>query len=164
MIKIFGRLRYHWQPELSFTLTYWCLAIAPIFLSLALLYEKTKISVSSFILFILFVLLVWVGFQRYFEISDDKDLLLSRGLVPYYARKTAISSITKIQISKRAIVIYSERYVKGKIFYMRKWPKKYFVDALTITPYFQGEIELIGHIDHYFDSYVEDKKSKLSQI
>jgi hypothetical protein len=34
-----------------------------------------------------FVVLVWMGFQRYFEISDDKDLLLSRGLVPGYAGK-----------------------------------------------------------------------------
>ena len=164
MIKIFGKLRYHWQPELSITITYWCLSIAPIFISLALLYENTKISRSSFILFIIFVVLVWIGFQRYFEISDDKDLLLSRGLVPGYAGKTVISSISKIKISKRAIIIYTNHNVKGKIFYMRKWPKKYFVDTLTTNPFFQGEVELIAHIDHYFDSYSKDKKNKLSQI
>ena len=61
MIKIFGKLRYHWQPELSITITYWCLSIAPIFISLALLYENTKISRSSFILFIIFIVLVWIG-------------------------------------------------------------------------------------------------------
>lgn len=164
MIKIFGKLRYHWQPELSLTITYWCLAISPIFISFALLYEKTKISTTSFILFIIFIILVWIGFQRYFEISNDKDLLLSRGLVPGYAGKTVISSISKIEVSKRAIVIYSGNATKGKIFYMRKWPKKYFVDALIVNDYFQGELELIGHIDHYFDIYADDKKSKLSQI
>ena len=89
---------------------------------------------------------------------------MSRGLVPGYAGKTVISSISMIKISKRAIIIYTNRNVKGKIFYMRKWPKKYFVDTLTINPYFQGEVELIGHIDHYFDSYSNDKKSKLSKI
>ncbi|GFH40157.1 hypothetical protein Hs20B_05550 [Lactococcus insecticola] len=146
------------------TLIYWCLAISPIFISLALLYEKTKISTTSFILFIIFIILMWVGFQRYFEISEDKDLLLSRGLVPSYSGKMVISEISKIQISKRALVIFSTRYADGKIFYMRKWPKKYFVDALAINTYFKGEIELIGHIDHYFDTYVDDKKSKLSQI
>ena len=162
MIKIFGKLRYHWQPELSITVTYWCLSIAPIFISLALLYENTKISRSSFILFIIFIVLVWIGFQRYFEISEDKDLLLSRGLVPGYAGKTVISSISMIKISKRAIIIYTNRNVKGKIFYMRKWPKKYFVDSLVKNAYFKGEFELIGKTDHYFNTYQDDPKNKLN--
>ncbi|GFH42666.1 putative pore-forming peptide [Lactococcus hodotermopsidis] len=164
MIKIFGRLRYHWQPELSISIIYWCLAISPIFISLALLYERMTISKTSFLLFIAFIILVWVGLQRYFIISDNEDLLLSPGLVPLYAGKMVISGIFKIQVSKHAIVIYSERFPKGKIYYMRQWPKKYFVDALIINSYFQGELELIGHIDHYFELYAEDKKSKLSQI
>lgn len=163
MIKIFGKLRYHWQPELSLTITYWCLAIAPIFISLALLYENTKISRSSFILFVLFIILVWLGFQRYFEISDDKDLLLSRGLVPGYAGKTVISTITKLEISKRALLIYTQENDRGKIFYMRKWPKKYFVDNLTTNDYFQGEVILIGQVDHYFDSYAVEKKNRYNQ-
>lgn len=164
MIKVFGRLRYHWQPELSLTLIYWCLSITPIFISLALLYENTKISKSSFLLFIVFIVLVWIGFQRYFEISEEKDLLLSRGLVPGYSGKTVISSIKKIEISKRAIVIYVEGQDKGKIFYMRKWPKKYFVDTLTTNDYFQGEVVLIGQLDHYFESYAVEKKNKYNQI
>lgn len=161
MIKVFGKFRYHWQPELSFTVIYCCLSITPIFISLVLLYENTSISTSSFILFIIFVLLVWIGFQRYFEISEDKDILFSRGLVPGYAGKTVISSISKIQISKRAIIIYSEKATKGKIFYMRKWPKKYFVDSLVTTPHFKGEIELIGKTDHYFNTYQDERKNNL---
>jgi hypothetical protein len=164
VIKVFGKLRYHWQPELSFAIIYWCLAISPVFISLALLYENTNISSSSFSSFIIFIVLVWFGFQRYFEISEDQDLLISRGVVPGYAGKTVISTISKIAISKRGLIIYSERNPKGKIFYMRKWPKKYFVDALVTNQYFQGEVVLIGHIDHYFEIYSEDKKSKLSQI
>src|SRR5574337_994953 len=164
MIKIFGKLRYHWQPELSITVTYWCLSIAPIFISLALLYENTKISRSSFILFIIFIVLVWIGFQRYFEISEDKDLLLSRGLVPGYAGKTVISSISKIKISKRAIIIYDDRTSKGRIFYMRKWPKKYFIDTLIINPNFKGELILIGQIDQYFNSYLKEKNSKITGL
>ncbi len=31
MIKIFGKYRYHWQPELSLLIIYWSLAITPIF-------------------------------------------------------------------------------------------------------------------------------------
>lgn len=158
MIKIFGKYRYHWQPELSFTIIYWCLSVTPIFMSLTLLYENTQISTSSFVLFIVFVVLVWLGFQRYFEISEDEDLLLSRGLVPGYAGKTVISSITKVAVSKRAIIIYDDRTTKGRIFYMRKWPKKYFIDTLIINPNFKGELILIGQLDHYFNSYLKDKK------
>ncbi len=164
MIKVFGKLRYHWQPELSFTMIYWCLSVTPIFISLALLYENTSISTSSFVLFIIFVLLVWIGFQRYFEISEDEDMLFSRGLVPGYAGKTVISTISKIQVSKRAIIIFSDKSPKGKIFYMRKWPKKYFVDSLVKNDYFKGELELIGKTDHYFNTYQDDKKNKLNMF
>ena len=31
MIKIFGKYRYHWQPELSWLIIYWSLAVTPIF-------------------------------------------------------------------------------------------------------------------------------------
>ena len=72
MIKIFGKLRYHWQPELSITITYWCLSIAPIFISLALLYENTKISRSSFILFIIFIVLVWIDFNAILKFRKIK--------------------------------------------------------------------------------------------
>ena len=39
MIKIFGKYRYHWQPELSWLIIYWSLAITPIFIAAALLFE-----------------------------------------------------------------------------------------------------------------------------
>ena len=35
MIKIFGKYRYHWQPELSWLIIYWSLAITPIFIAAA---------------------------------------------------------------------------------------------------------------------------------
>lgn len=160
MIKVFGKLRYHWQPELSFTLIYWCLSVTPIFISLALLYENTSISTSSFVLFIIFILLIWIGFQRYFEISEEEDMLLSRGLVPGYSGKTVISTISKIQVSKRAIIIFSAKSPNGKIFYMRKWPKKYFVDTLVKNPYFKGELVLMGKTDHYFNTYQDEENHK----
>ena len=32
MIKIFGQLRYHWQPDLSLLIIYWSLSVIPIFI------------------------------------------------------------------------------------------------------------------------------------
>ena len=44
---------------------------------------------------------------------------------------------------------------------MRKWPKKYFLDALALHPDFKGEVELLDHMTNfdYFAFYEESKKS-----
>ena len=48
MIKIFGKYRYHWQPELSWLIIYWSLAITPIFIAAALLFELYSVSSHIF--------------------------------------------------------------------------------------------------------------------
>lgn len=39
-----------------------------------------------------------------------------------------------------------------------KMAQKYFIDTLIINPNFKGELILIGQLDHYFNSYIKDKK------
>lgn len=43
---------------------------------------------------------------------------------------------------------------------MRKWPKKYFLDALAVHPDFLGEVELIDNFIEldYFEAYKANKK------
>lgn len=159
MIKIFGKLRYHWQPELSSSIIYWSLSFVPIFISLALLYENTKISTSSFIFFIIFIILLGIGIHRYFVISDDQDELLIFSSIPGLPKKIKISSIKKIEVSKHTLIIYTDKWTEGKIFSMKKWTKKYFLDALAVNQYFDGEVELIGNVDQYFDYYQDEKKN-----
>ena len=43
MIKIFGKVRYHWQPEMSVLVIYWSLSVIPIFIGLALMYESSSV-------------------------------------------------------------------------------------------------------------------------
>lgn len=44
---------------------------------------------------------------------------------------------------------------------MRKWPKKYFLDALAVNPYFKGEVILMDNLIKldYFEAYQYDKKA-----
>ena len=53
MIKIFGQLRYHWQPDLSILVIYWSLSVIPIFIGLSLMYESS--DVPTLVLFFLFL-------------------------------------------------------------------------------------------------------------
>ena len=46
MIKIFGKVHYHWQPDLSILVTYWSIAVIPVFIGLALMYESSSVPVS----------------------------------------------------------------------------------------------------------------------
>lgn len=61
MIKLFGKVRYHWQPELSWSIIYWSIAVAPIFIGLSLLYERTEIPSRVFCLvcFICYISGTW---------------------------------------------------------------------------------------------------------
>lgn len=139
MIKIFGKIRYHWQPELSWSVTYWSITLSCIFFSMAVLYEQTSIPAYFFSLFTLFVILLGLGFHRYFII--EKDILKIICLSPFKKSNLLISTIEKIYVNKSSILIKTTDQ-KSMIFYMRKLPKHYFLDALTIHPAFLGEIEI----------------------
>lgn len=159
MIKIFGKKRYHWQPELSWSIIYWSIAIAPIFIALSLLYERASIPQYFFTLFILFIVLVGLGFHRYFVIEKNGILrVISLSLLK--PSKIIISDIEKVEVTKATLTLIVKNK-KDSLFYMRKWPKKYFLDALALHPDFSGEVELMDNfIDlDYFEAYKDDKKA-----
>ena len=57
MIKIFGKVHYHWQPDLSILVTYWSIAVIPVFIGLALMYESSSVPTLVFV-FVLFYFMV----------------------------------------------------------------------------------------------------------
>ncbi|WEV60259.1 EbsA protein [Streptococcaceae bacterium ESL0729] len=162
MIKIFGKLRYHWQPELSLLIIYWSLAFIPVFLSMALLYEDTTSAEPSLLFFLAFLILIVAGLHRYFEIVDGKDELLIFSSIPGLPKRIRITSISKIAVSKHRIKIYCGRWPSGRVFYMRKWTKKYFLDALVSNPFFKGEAYLIGDARDYFTAY-KDEEARIAK-
>ena len=143
MIKIFGKYRYHWQPELSWLIIYWSLAITPIFM----------------MLFTIFVALFGLGFHRYF-IIEDHGILRIVSFNIFKPRKVKISDIEKVEVIKTGLCLIFKNGKKRQ-FYMRKWPKKYFLDALALHPDFKGEVELLDHMTNfdYFAFYEESKKA-----
>ncbi|MGT2749625.1 EbsA family protein [Streptococcus orisasini] len=158
MIKIFGKVRYHWQPELSWLIIYWSITIMPVFIALSLLYEQTTIPQYFFILFITFVVLVGVGFHRYF-IIEDNGILRVVSLSLFRPSKIIIADIEKVEVTKSTVTLLVKNKKKS-LFYMRKWPKKYFLDALALHPDFKGEVELTDNFVNldYFEAYKDEKK------
>ncbi|MCU9533755.1 EbsA family protein [Streptococcus sp. CSL10205-OR2] len=159
MIKIFGKIRYHFQPELSWLISYWSLAMTPIFIALSLLYERTSFSFHVFILFGVFILLTGFGLHRYFIIEETGYLRIVT-LNFFSKQRLLISDIAKINVTKSTITIILTNGDK-RLFYMRKWPKKYFLDALVICESFKGEVELLDNFIQldYFEIYKDDKKA-----
>ena len=66
MIKIFGKVHYHWQPDLSILVTYWSIAVIPVFIGLALMYESSSVPTLVLFSFFLFMVLLAIGVHRYF--------------------------------------------------------------------------------------------------
>lgn len=157
MLKIFGKIRYHWQPELSWLIVYWSLSLTPMFIGLSLLFEKTEIPRVVFILFGLVILLFGIGFHRYFMINE-RELAITYAN-PFKKQFLPLKSITKVQVNFLSIKIFADVFPNGKIFYMRKWPKKYFINDLVRNLHFSGEIELTDHLikQDYFEEYYSEK-------
>lgn len=161
MIKIFGKIRYHWQPDLSMLITYWSLSVIPVFIGLALMYESSSIPTVVLFSFFLFMALQAVGVHRYFTIYDDGILriITANPLTPI---KVPISSIEKVEVTKNSIKLIFNDGSRSRTFCMRKWPKKYFINALALNNHFKGEIELTDnfiHVDYYQLYYADNEKS-----
>lgn len=161
MIKIFGKKRYHWQPELAWAIIYWSLTMTPLFISLALLYESSKASRAVLVMFILVVFLFLIGLHRYFIIEEDQLYIAFAN--PFASRRIKIDSIQRIEVTVLFIKIFSPVFPKGKIYYMRKWPKKYFINDLARNLHFQGEVELTDHLiaQDYFEEYYAPKSTTI---
>ena len=162
MIKIFGQLRYHWQPDLSILVIYWSLSVIPIFIGLSLMYESSDVPTLVLFFLFLFMVLLGVGVHRYFTIYDNGILRIITAN-PFTPSKIDISTIRKVAVTKTSITLYFDGKEKGRTFCMRKWPKKYFVNDLALNQHFKGEFELVDNLTHidYFETYYanQDKHS-----
>ena len=160
MIKIFGQLRYHWQPDISILVIYWSLSVIPIFIGLSLMYESSDVPTVVLFLLFLFMVLLGVGVHRYFTIYENGILRISTAN-PFTPSKIEIAKIRKIAVTKTSITLYIEGKEKGRTFCMRKWPKKFFVNDLALNKYFKGEVELVDNLTHidYFETYYAKPKN-----
>ncbi|MGT2666178.1 EbsA family protein [Streptococcus rifensis] len=161
MIKVFGKLRYHWQPELSWSIIYWSLVLTPFFIYLILLYERTRVSLPYYLLMLSCALLVFLGLQRYFVIGSDGNLTI-KSANPWKSHTIPIASISRIEVTYSSITIFSDKYPNGRDFHMRKWPKKYFVNAIALEESFKGEVELTDHLIKldYFETYYSEEAKR----
>ncbi|CRH94352.1 Uncharacterised protein [Chlamydia trachomatis] len=77
----------------------------------------------------------------------------------FVIKKIPIKEIEKVSVTYLSVELFCRQYPNGKIFYMRKWPKKYFVNALALNPHFGGEVELSDHLikQDYFEEYYAQK-------
>lgn len=160
MIKIFGQLRYHWQPDISILVIYWSLSVIPIFIGLSLMYESSDVPTVVLFLLFLFMVLLGVGVHRYFTIYENGILRIITAN-PFTPSKIEIAKIRKIAVTKTSITVYIEGKEKGRTFCMRKWPKKFFVNDLALNKYFKGEVELVDNLTHidYFETYYAKPKN-----
>ena len=62
-------------------------------------------------------------------------------------------------MNKKSIKLVFNNGSRSRTFCMRKWPKKYFINALALNPYFKGEVVLTDNFIHvdYYEMYYADK-------
>ncbi|MCQ8266542.1 EbsA family protein [Streptococcus suis] len=161
MIKIFGKIRYHWQPEFSWGIIYWSLTLTPLFIALSLLLEKLKMSILFFMLVGLFFLMCLLGTRRYFELKEDHLRISTAN--PLKVKKILMKDISRIEVTYLAIRIIVNQNTDGSIYHMRKWPKKYFVNHIALHPEFSGEVVLTDHLikQDYFEEYYSGKTTSI---
>jgi len=125
------------------------------------MYESSSIPTLVLFSFFLFMAMMVVGVHRYFTIYDDGILRIITAN-PFTPIKVPISSIDKVEVTKNSIKLIFNDGSRSRTFCMRKWPKKYFINALALNDHFKGEIELTDnfiHVDYYQLYYADNEKS-----
>ena len=145
MINFLKQTRYHWQPDLAASVTYWSFTYSVLFLSLIFTLEKTHIYWVSFAIFFVFLLLLFIGSQRYFYFNDYGELV-SNGLSKRHRGKFRVESLRKVYVSKAGIKLVSPIWEGGEIFLMRSWRKDAFIQAIAQHQEFQGKIEYVDEL------------------
>ncbi|SJZ38505.1 hypothetical protein SAMN02745116_00142 [Pilibacter termitis] len=143
MIKIFGKIRYHWQPDLTTSVTYWSATFTIFFISMIFTLENTEVYWLTFVIFFVFLFFVAIGFHRYFYFENDELFVVS--LFKKERARVKISDIRAIQIAPHGVRIYCEKWKDGRIFYMRRWHKEPFMEAIREMQEFKAEITEIEH-------------------
>ncbi|BAL62029.1 EbsA family protein [Melissococcus plutonius] len=120
---------YHWQPELASTIIYWSFTFGILFISLILSLEHTHPYLISNLVLAIFFFFFVLGFKRYFKI--EKNNLFIYTLFSLNNKRVPFSSITKIQIEKRRIEIYSKAFKNdSQTFLMMKKTRDQFIAEL----------------------------------
>ena len=122
MIKIFGKVHYHWQPDLSILVTYWSIAVIPVFIGLALMYESSSVPTLVLFSFFLFMALLAIVIHRYFTIYDDRILRIITAN-PFTPIKVKIDSIEKVEVNKKSIKLIFNDGSRSRTFCMRNGRK-----------------------------------------
>lgn len=148
MIKIFGKIRYHWQPDIALSIVYWCFTFSIGFVGIIFTLENTHIYWFTFFFIFIFLILCVLGMHRHFWIEEDKGQLHIVSLWWGHRINIAISSITKLLVSPHGVVIFSGKWENGRIYYMRRWHREPFIKDLINQPSFCGELENIEKITY----------------
>ena len=125
------------------------------------MYESSSVPTLVLFSFFLFMVLLAIGVHRYFTIYDDGILRVITAN-PFTPIKIDISTIEKLEVTKTSITLHFTGKSRSRTFCMRKWPKKYFVNALALNEHFKGEVELVDNLTllDYFEVYYGDQSKK----
>ena len=121
--------------------------------------ESSRVPTVVLGSFFVFMVLAAAGLHRSFTIYPDGVLLVTSAN-PFMPSKIKIGNIRLVEVTKTSVTFYFFDQKKSKTYHMRKWPKKYFVNALALNPHFTGEVELTDHLIHldYFEEYYQQPR------
>lgn len=141
---------------------YWSITFIPIFIAMSMFREQVSVPWVGLTFIAIFMTFVGLGFHRYFIISEDNKLWIISFNI-FRPLKVDIASIKRVEVTKSTLALIFTNG-KSRLFYMRKWPKKYFLDDLALNSAFKGDVELLDHSESldYFKLYQNDKKEKPS--
>lgn len=89
--------KYYWQPDWTMSIVFWSAMISCLFLGVVTLLEYTGLNVYSVLFFLIFLFLVFVGFQRYLQIDQDGTIHIH-----------SLSPKNRVTLSAKQIVLVRE--------------------------------------------------------
>lgn len=68
--------KYYWQPDWMMSIVFWSATISCLFLGIVTLLEYTELNIYSILFFMVFLILIFVSFQRFLIIKEDGKIYI----------------------------------------------------------------------------------------
>lgn len=129
--------RYYWQPELAIFLTYWSLTLLVFFFSMVISLENTRPNLPSVLVFLLFVLLAYLGWNRYFILEENS--LKSVAFLGFKKQRISYQSIKKVEVQNHKLTLILEEPLQRSEYYLLKKEQRALLEELD-----KKKIEIIN--------------------
>lgn len=128
---------YKYQPELYLSIIFWSLTFGILFIGIIGLFEETALNLFSVVMFVLFLLVFWLGSTRCLVVTQEQ--IKQHAILKRNCKVRRLSDFKSLSVGRKGVTL---THKNGETFsyLMKDKTKELFVQKLKSNPFFSAKI------------------------